>query len=274
MSEDALPPDIRSATRAGGSNNQDRFLVGDGFAAVLDGATSVAGDRSHDPGWYAEQLARALGETVPRGGQLAGAVADAIRSVRDTHGLTPETSPTSTIALARWSDDVVETYVLSDSYVVVFRADGAETVHTDDRLDAVGAFERAAYRARLAARCGYDVEHRELLLALQADQARRRNRPGGYWIAGAEPEAAAQGITTIQERSGVAALLLASDGVDPERHPEATTWRGLYEEARKYGAVRVLQDIHDTEATDPDGRRWPRSKRHDDKTLVTVTLLR
>lgn len=248
--------------------------MGDGFAAVLDGATSVAGDRSHDPGWYAEQLARAIGETVPRGGPLADAVADAIRIVRDTHGLTPESSPTSTVALARWSDDVVETYVLSDSYIVALRADGGETVRTDDRLDAVGASERAAYRARLAAGRGYDVEHRELLLALQAEQARRRNQPGGYWIAGAEPEAAGQGITTVQERSGVAALLLASDGVDPERHPEATTWRGVHDEARRYGAARVLQDIHDAEATDPDGRHWPRSKRHDDKTLVAVTLTR
>jgi len=274
VSEDPLPPNIRPATRAGGSNNQDRFLVGDGFAAVLDGATSVAGDRSHDPGWYAEQLARAIGETVPRGGLLAGAVADAIRIVRDTHGLTPETAPTSTVALARWSDDVVETYVLSDSFVVTLRADGAETVHTDDRLDAVGASERAAYRARLAAGSGYDVEHGEVLLALQAEQARRRNQPGGYWIAGAEPEAAAHGITTVEERSGVVALLLASDGVDPERHPEATTWRGLYDEVTKGGPAPTLDRIHDAESEDPGGERWPRSKRHDDKTLVTVTLVR
>lgn len=169
---------IQAATLAGGSNNQDRYVMGDGFAVVLDGVTSVAGDRSHDP----------------------------------------------------------------------------------------------AYRARLAAGHGYDVEHRALLLALQADQARRRNRPGGYWIAGAEPEAAAHGITTVEDRSGVAALLLASDGVDPERHPEATTWRDLVGDAKRYGAARVLQDIHDAEAADPDGRRWPRSKRHDDKTLVVIDL--
>jgi hypothetical protein len=83
---------------------------------------------------------------------------------------------------------------------------------------------------------------------------------------------AAHGITTVEERSGVSALLLASDGADPERHPEATTWRGLADEAQRYGAARVLQDFHDAEAADPDGRRWPRSKRHDDKTLVVVDL--
>lgn len=272
MSEDAQPPKIQSATLAGGVNNQDRFLVGDGFVAVLDGATSVAGDRSHDPGWYAEQLAQAISETVPGGGPLASAVSKAIGIVRDVHGLTAETAPTSTVALARWSDDAVEVYVLGDSFVVVLGTDGTETVHTDDRLDTVGVSERAAYRAHLAEGHGYGAEHRELLLALQDQQARRRNQPGGYWIAGAEPEAAAHGITTVTERSGVTALLLASDGVDPGRHPGATTWRDLADEARSYGPAPVLQDIHDAEAADPDGARWPRAKRHDDKTLVLVDL--
>lgn len=273
--ESLQPPSsvpVQAATRAGGSNNQDRYVHGDGFAAVLDGATSVAGDRSHDPGWYADRLAREIGARMPRGGALADTVADAVRAVRDAHRLDPDTSPTSTVALARWSDDTVETYLLGDSFVVVLRADGDETVQTDDRLDAVGAAERAAYRARLAAGGEYDVGHRDLLLALQAEQARRRNRPGGYWIAGAEPEAAHHGITTTGERSGVSALVLASDGVAPERHPEAVTWRALSGAAYRRGPAQVLRELHDAEAADADGRRWPRSKRHDDKTLVIAGL--
>lgn len=67
MSEEADRTSIRAATLAGTSNNQDRYVVGDRFAAVLDGSTSVAGDRSHDPGWYAEQLAQALSESVQIG---------------------------------------------------------------------------------------------------------------------------------------------------------------------------------------------------------------
>ena len=84
------------------------------------------------------------------------------------------------------------------------------------------------------------------------------------------PVPTAAELARLLEADGV--LLLASDGVDPEHHPEATTWRDLVDEARRYGAARVLQDIHDAEAADPDGRRWPRSKRHDDKTLVVVDL--
>jgi hypothetical protein len=261
-----------AATLAGASRNQDRYVTGDGFAAVLDGATSVAGDRSHDPGWYAEQLAGAIGKTVPQGGSLAGAVEEAIRAVRDIHGLTPETTPTSTVALARWSDDTVETYMLGDSYGVVLYADGTEAVHTDDRLDTVAADERAAYRKRLAEGHGYDDGHRGLMLDLQAEQARRCNRPGGYWIAGAQPEAAHHGLTSVEGRAGVAALVLASDGVDPARHPRATTWRDLYDEAAERSPEHVLQRIHDAENEDADGRRWPRSKPHDDKTLLAVVL--
>ncbi|MFC7023767.1 hypothetical protein ACFQHV_11510 [Promicromonospora thailandica] len=261
-----------AATLAGASRNQDRYVIGERFAAVLDGATSVAGDRSHDPGWYAEQLADAIEKTVPQGGSLAGAVEEAIRAVRDAHGLTAETTPTSTVALARWSNDTVETYMLGDSYGVIFYADGTEAVHTDDRLDAVAVNERAAYRKRLAEGHGYDKGHRALMLDLQAEQARRCNRPEGYWIAGAHPEAARHGITSVEGRAGVSALVLASDGVDPARHPEATTWHDLYDEARQHGPAHVLQRIHEAESTDPGGQRWPRAKLHDDKTLVCVPL--
>lgn len=263
---------IRAATLAGGASNQDRYVIGEGFAAVLDGATSVAGDRSHDPGWYAEQLARAIGETVPRGGQLSVAVAEAIRMVRDAHDLEPLTTPTSTVALARWSDGVVETYTLGDSYVVVLRSDGTEEVHTDDRLDSVGVEERNAYQQRLAEGRGYDTAHRALLLELQAKQAKRRNRPDGYWIAGSDPDAARHGLAAVADRTGVIALLLASDGVAIERQPDGTTWTDLYLASERHGLDSVLQSIHAREADDLTGQHWPRSKVHDDKTLVTVTF--
>lgn len=263
---------IRAATLPGGSNNQDRYITGDGFAAVLDGATSVAGDRSHDPGWYAGQLAHAIGETVPCGGPLGDAVAEAIRMVRDAHNLSAETTPTSTVALARWSEETVETYVLGDSYVVVLLSDGTENVHTDDRLDAVGVNERSAYQKRLAEGCGYDAGHRALLLELQAVQAKFRNRSDGYWIAGAEPEAGQHGRSATADRPIVDALILATDGVAIERHPHAKAWRDLYHVSERHGLDAVLESIHGAEATDSDGQRWQRSKIHDDKTLVTIKL--
>lgn len=64
--------------------------------------------------------------------------------------------------------------------------------------------------------------------------------------------------------------MLASDGVDPARHPDATTWRDLYDEAIEHGPEQVLHRIHNVEDDDANGQRWPRSKRYDDKTLLVV----
>ncbi|PUB23964.1 protein phosphatase 2C-like protein [Promicromonospora sp. AC04] len=257
-----------AATLGGASRNQDRYVVGDNFAAVLDGATSVAGDRSHDPGWFAQQLADSLARTIPEGGPLADHVERAIRTVRDTHALQPDSAPTSTIAIARWSRDALETYVLGDSPAVVLHPDGTASVHEDDRLAAVATAKRTTYRSQLAAGHGYGQAHRETLLDLQAEQAERRNRPGGYWIAGTDPDAAQHGITDITALSDVAAVILASDGVALERHPNATTWAELLAEVQQHGPDNVLRSIHGAEDADPDGSRWPRSKPHDDKTIV------
>lgn len=263
---------VLTATLAGGTNNQDRYIIGPDFAAVLDGATSVAGDRSHDPGWYAEQIANVLSSALTPDAPIADAVAHAIAVTRDAHGLTPHTTPSSTIALARWTADTVETYVLGDSPAVLLHPDGTETVHEDRRLATVAATERAAYRNRLAAGHGYDQKHREALLALQAEQARHLNQPGGYWILGTDPNAAHHGLTSTTDRKAVDAVILASDGVALDRHPTATQWRDLYREAVERDPAQVLRRIHDAEDTDPDGQRWPRAKPHDDKTLVVVNL--
>lgn len=261
---------IVAATRAGGSNNQDRYTIGRDFVVLLDGATSVAGDRSHDPGWFAEQLATAIAAELTGSSTIPDAVANGIATTRDAYGLTTETSPTSTVAVARWSRGELETYVLGDSPVIVLRADGTEVVHEDHRLAHVAAAERAAYRDSLAAGRGYDATHRATLVELQAEQARRRNQHGGYWIAGTDPAAGHHGILHTTALDDIKAVMLASDGVARDRHSTAARWRDLYAEAIEHGPDHVLRDIHDAETSDSDGRRWPRAKRHDDKTLVVV----
>jgi hypothetical protein len=79
-------------------------------------------------------------------------------------------------------------------------------------------------------------------------------------------------FTTTENRAAVSSVLLASDGVDPERHPVAANWRDVYLESIERGPEQVLRLIHDSETTDIDGRHWPRSKPHDDKTLVSISM--
>ena len=83
---------------------------------------------------------------------------------------------------------------------------------TDERLSRVGQQFRHRYRERLKTGYGYDQEHREVLRDLQAEQDRHRNRPGGYWIAEADPAAADRALIIRQPLATTPWAILAGPG--------------------------------------------------------------
>lgn len=263
---------ITAATRKGsGRTNQDRYLTGPNFAAVLDGASSFSDEpQQQDGGWYAESLAAKLREllTAQSDDPLPRIVEHAIDAVVSEHDLRPDTSPTSTIALARWDDEDVEIYVLGDSTVAIIHPDGSEDAYSDDRISAIGSELRRAYRERLVAGSGFDDQHRQLLASLQAEQAKRRNRNDGYWIAGATSAAASRGIVQSLKWPNVSRIVIASDGTGAavSRYCLFASWAAL----TSLDAEEVLVAVEAHESEDGDGTVWPRSKRHDDKTLLLV----
>lgn len=262
------PVTVRAATLAGGEKNQDRYAYGDGWAFVLDGASSFATEQpEHDGGWYAERLKNALVHELTSRPTDATTelVAGAIQVAASAHD-NPETCPTSTIALARWSSETVETYVLGDSTATLIGDSGEEEL-TDSRLAHVAPEIRAEYRSRLAEGRGFDHRHRQLLRRLQSRQARARNRSSGYWIAGAAPDAAYHGMNRIHCLDNVAAAALATDGaVQAFNYGVVATWASFGHEH----LLKTLTETQEREAADHQGRRNPRSKRHDDKTLIWI----
>lgn len=263
---------VRTAERAGGDKpSQDRVVVLRDAVAVLDGA-SAPDPSDRDGGWYAEQLAGELAARLPdRSLDLVTILADAIAAVASAHRLVPGSAPSSTVTLLRWDADRIDGLVLGDSPLVVFHTDGGCEELTDDRLDAVAPHQRVAYHDRLAAGGGYDDVHRRLLRELVGEQRRHRNRPGGYWIAEADTTAARQALTRSWPAAGVSAALLASDGVSPALELGVLAdWPAALELARSAGPRAVLDAVWAAEEEDPDGKRWPRSKRHDDQALVVV----
>lgn len=264
---------ITTATLAGGPGpNQDHLVVTDHAVALLDGASAfLPHDPARDGGWYARTLGCALAPLLvddDRG--LVDVVADAIRDVADTHRLTPGDSPCSTVTIARWTADVLEIYTLGDSPAAVYTADGSVTVIHDPRLEGVGAEHRAAYREHLRSGAGYDQQLRDLLADLQHAERPHRNTDGGYWIAESDPAAAAHGTLERFSLEQVTAVLLLSDGASA-----AITDYQLHNWADALGAIRhspadFLTGVQAAERDDADGVRWPRAKRHDDKTLILV----
>lgn len=261
------PVTIRSGTLAGGPKNQDRHAFGQRWAFVLDGASSFSTDQSdHDGGWYAGRLKAALEDELTTGASLPTEtiVARAIRGASRAH-VNPKTCPTSTIALARWDEDQAQLYALGDSTVasVTTRDD---VILTDNRIAEVGQVLRNRYRARLQAGSGFDEIHRGLLRELQERQRRARNSSGGFWIAGADPKAASQALHATVSTRDLRAIVLSTDGAAAAitRYALADSW----EDMSKQNIESLLHEIRSVEEGDPSGAIFPRSKIHDDASLI------
>ncbi|WP_326945828.1 hypothetical protein OG439_40920 [Amycolatopsis sp. NBC_01307] len=255
-------PEIVIAERAGvGADGhprptEDHVVVLDNAVLLLDGATSS--DPSLPPGgWYAERLARRLADdlrTTPEA-DLTDVLTTAIAVVTAENELRPQRSPSSTVAAVRWLDDRVDALVLADSPVIGFgdsRDFGTQGVDvvSDDRL--------AGLRRRGMLQTGADVR-------------RRRNAHDGFWVAEADPGAAAHSVRRSWPRADVDAVLLASDGVSIGVDQYTLfDWREVLATTRAKGPDAVLDAVRTAEKQDPDGDRWPRPKRHDDQALVLV----
>jgi hypothetical protein len=249
----------------------DRVAVTENAVVVLDGASAIE-PVSMPPGEYADHLGAAVVAVLAAdpGAALTDVLAEAIGAVARKLALAGNACPSSTVAMARVAGRRVDLLVLGDSFIF-YDASLGNGVLTDDRLAALGLPERRRYRERLAAGSGYDDTHRELLRAQQREQREHRNRPGGYWIAEADPAAARQARTLSVPAALMVWAVLATDGtVNTARHLGLDDWPAL---ARTGPAAlaRFLARCHDWEEdADPGGQHFPRAKRHDDKTIVSV----
>ena len=102
---------------------------------------------------------------------------------------------------------------------------------------------------------------------------RARNRPGGYWVAAADPQAASQAVTgTLASRSLQRAVLLSDSASRLVDVFELATWEALLALLDQNGPDELLRQGRAAEASDPEGRQWPRTTRSDDATAVYLVF--
>lgn len=258
------------AQLAGGDHNADRAIVGNHFAIVLDGATAFL-PVDVDPGTYADTLGQAIANQLDDNpaADLPDVVRAGIAHTAARLDLEPGQSPSSTVAILRANGDGADLYVLGDSPIHYGTETHAATL-TDARLAQVAPAERHQYVSRLRAGHGYDQRHRDALARLQRAQRYACNRPGGYWIAEANPDAAHYGLTCHMPASVITWAVLATDGAAGLIDHTSRAWPDIaHDDADQLAAL--LAQLHEWETTtDPDGRSLPRAKRHDDKTLIAI----
>jgi hypothetical protein len=262
---DAVTTTTAQVPKGGG---EDRvYVVRDAVVILLDGASAfrpVPVPTSE----YVDVLGAHLVSRLVANADLRAVLWDAIDATARQLRLTPGRSPSSTVAIVRTVADQVECLVLGDNLVVF-----PDQAVTDERLSRIGQQYRERYRERLMAGHGYDQEHRDVLKDLQAEQVRYRNRPGGYWIAEAVPEAAEHAIIVQRPITSTPWAVLASDGAyKPMTHLALADWPRL-EAADDEELEHILTECERWESEDdPRGIELPRAKQHDDKTLAVTTF--
>ncbi|MFJ2864960.1 endonuclease/exonuclease/phosphatase family protein [Kitasatospora sp. NPDC087314] len=264
---------VRIGELAGhGRPSEDRVVTTSDTVIVLDGVSTVTGDRPLGA-WYADTLGAAIAEllSLEPGMDLRQVLAEAIGTVAGGHGLLAGSSPASTVAVVRRRADRIEAAVLGDSPVVAIGRDG--TVHTvrDDRLARLvdAQPEAQEYRDLLRAGHGFGDRHRLILQELRDFQSGVVNRPGGYWIAEAVPEAGLHAVTASWPADDLAEVVIATDGITAGVEEYGLySWPELARACREDGPQAVADAVARAEHEDPAGQRWPRYKAADDKALV------
>lgn len=258
---------IVTAQKSGLTSNYDRVGYTTHGAVVLDGASSF-GNTQYDTGEYVDILLDAILKRLHTPEQLKPILAQSIQHTADLLRLTPGASPSATVAIARQQPTQTEFLVLGDAQIV-----GTTFQLRDDRLDTVGTSHRTKYRQRLEQGHGYDNIHQKILADLQADEAKRRNTPGGFWVAEANPSAAQHALDkTIKSTNNTKTwFVMSTDGAySTLGHLGLDSWKTISEHTEDELA-ELLNQCHDwEEKQDPHGQTMPRAKRHDDKTLAVV----
>ncbi|MEY9969555.1 hypothetical protein ABIA33_007644 [Streptacidiphilus sp. MAP12-16] len=271
--------EIATEPARSGRPNEDFIAASPSAVVLLDGAGTPVGSDSgctHGVPWYVARLGvHLLAQATNHSDQaltdcLSAAIAETAELHVDTCDLSHPGTPSATVIAARLTDSALEYLVLADSTLVIAPASGAAPVAiTDDREAAVGA----ALRGPMDAEASGTPEHTAALRAYVEAMRAHRNQRGGFWVAAADPRAAAEAITGSIPRADINGFALLSDGASRlvDRF-QLADWRQALQLIRDQGPAALIDHVRDAEHSDPEGRRWPRGKVHDDTAIAVVTL--
>ena len=258
-------------SQPGGANpNEDWVASSPDLVVVLDGLSTAGlptGCR-HGVPWFVAHLGGNLMAALAEPSvSLPDGLATALERVAALHpecDLANPGTPSATVAILRQRHGVLDHLVLADS-PVVFEGPEGHTVITDLRVDAV----LPDLRAEVESHETHTKGHREALQRLVLAQREVRNTSDGYWVAGANPEAARHSLTGSTKLQETLSAAVMSDGVSRlVTEYGMATWKEIFTTLRTEGPRRLIETVRKTEATDPTGRRWPRYKSGDDATVA------
>jgi hypothetical protein len=152
-------------------------------------------------------------------------------------------TPAATLVLLRALEERADYLALADATLLLDTADGLKVI-TDERGNQLAGKEREAAN-QVPAGSALKLRRRaQLTRALR----RTRNRPGGYWVAAADPQA----VTGTLPAKRLQRAVLLSDGASRLVDLfELATWEELVALLEESGPDELLRQVRAAEAVDP-----------------------
>jgi len=269
-----------------GRFNEDCYGVNTHCAWLLDGATGL--DQLEVDGvsaayWFVETFSQTL-DTLSTDGTKRTSI-DLLKQTlervtikferkvpRELKALTP---PSSTLIMVHDRSDHIELTALGDSRAIYSSNTTGPNVFGSSPIEALDdtVLKKLRYIRQTHPDCSLDEARKELMSDLTTIRG-RMNQPNGYWVLSpaGTPLNHALALKLSKQDLADGQLLLATDGF--LRLPElfmhcdhqnllSMTNQQLDE------SFQVLREI---ESRDPDAKRYPRLKQHDDATCIRIDV--
>jgi serine/threonine protein phosphatase PrpC len=264
--------------------NEDSFGATGTIAFVLDGVTGLADGPllpgTSDAAWVAQAARDLFLELGPgRAGDLRGliaAVAEGIvrRFERERSRAPAERYelPWTTLSMIGITADTLHVAYLGDSRVLVETAEGE--VHNFGMYKSRSPFEQKMSQKFVAQGKGIGVDVMRATVLPEMRRVRNTvNSEGGFWLLGADPNAAAHAGISSLKLTGPATVLLTTDGFYALKEDyEVFDDRDLIATGQTLGLAPMGVQLRKIEDEDPDGKRYARMKKSDDATALLVRV--
>lgn len=264
--------------------NEDAYGATGTIALVLDGVTGLADGPllpgTSDAAWVAAAARDLFLEFGPgRAGDLRTLIRIVAEGISQRFERERSRAPTeryelpwTTLSMIGMTADTLHIAYLGDSRVLVETAEGE--VHNFGTNPTRTAFEQKMSAKFVAQGKGIGVEAMRATVLPEMRRIRNTvNTQGGFWLLGADPEAAAHAGVTSLKLSGPATVLLATDGFYALKDDyEVFDDRDLIATAQTLGLAQMGAQLRRIEDEDPDGRRFARMKKSDDATALLVRV--
>lgn len=276
--------DLTARLCGGRGVNEDTWGYTTHSAWVMDGSTGVTdhqfSEEKSDGLWFVQRMNDRLSTRMNDSSPLSDIVHGCIDDVATEYAeltanadVEKAAQPSGTIAIARWTDEMLEYFILGDCNMIVTRSSGETTAILGEGPQCLDRMSIERLQ-ELMHEQDYTYEAaREEVRTLVKDHRQIKNTEGGYWILGFSPEAVSHAMTGTISLADIETVHLFSDGFKPlvTTFDLFVDWAAATEYLQTNGSDRAVRLLRAVEASDPQCETYPRLKPHDDVVLVTLS---